>query len=298
MPIASRRRSQSRGPAFLAGGLLLAAALGGLVALDPFGWRGPASTAEAIEEAVVDVPLAPVVVEHADAGAATPEAAVGDFLDAVIAGDDVAAHTLLDLEGRRQFATPEAWAKQRVNLLGELTAWRWIDRPTTTRLTRTPSISLVSGVHSADAEVTWSVVDEDGWRVDLASSILEPILPSDDAALNAAQRWLDHCTGGPDRDADRDTGGDPAGPNPSTGEDGVFLGSDSSALDRACGGTITPGASAQPVAGRVAADLMVAFGPTAPELIRAVPIGDPVEVLIVLAPDVDDWIVVDVVEPS
>lgn len=279
--ITSRRRSQFRGPAgFTAVGLLVVAGVAvGLLAVDPFNWRGPASQVEAIEEAVRDVPLAPVTVEHSGDGAASPEAAVTQFLDAMVDDDSVAAHALLSLGGRALFATPESWAKQRLNLLGDITSWDWNEVPAGTRITREPAVSLVRGIQPAMADVTWATVDEDGWRIDLEASSLEAVLPPDERAVDAAQRWLDDC------------------PNPNDGGSEAFLGSNPSALDRACGDTITPGTSSQPVTGRVAADLMVAFGPTAPELTRAVPIGNSVEVLIIVAPDIDDWFVIDVVEP-
>jgi len=276
-----RRRSQFRGPArFVAVGLLIVAvAVVGIAAVDPFGWRGPATQAEALEEVETDVPLAPITVEHSGDGADTPEAAVAQFLDATVAGDSATAHSLLSLGSQSLFATPESWAKQGLNLLGEVESWEWNDDSATTRIIRTPTVSLVRGIQPGVADVTWSTVDENGWRVELEASVMDPVLPPDDAAVDAARRWLDGC------------------PDPTDSEDEAFLGSDPNALDRACGDTITPGTSSQPVAGRVAADLMVAFGPTAPELTRAVPIGDSVEVLIIVAPDVDDWIVIDVVEP-
>lgn len=100
-----------------AGLLVVALVVGGLVALDPLDWRGPASRGEAIEDAVRDVPSAPVTVQHVGDGASTGEAAVADFLDAVIAGipgvnqpSAVVGSEQLRLDTR---VTPTAWEDQQ-----------------------------------------------------------------------------------------------------------------------------------------------------------------------------------------
>ncbi len=142
-----------------------------------------------------------------------------------------------------------------------------------------PRLDEVSGFVPRQATVDWMVVAEDGgWRIDLSGSSLEPILPDEQGATEAAELW--------------------AAARQECRVDGEYEGSllGSPALgDELCQleGTVVAGPPA-PLEDAMTAQVVAAFGPDALRWTRTVPISAPLTISVVTAPYDDHWVVVGV----
>ena len=221
----------------------------------------------------------PVLVFEAPAagpGAESPEEAVRAFLDAEVDDEADSAFDLLSEGDRLTNGSAEMWASR--NPMGDLQSWEWADKGAlVTNVALEPGLSRTRGWSPASTTLTWSVVDEDGWRISLAGSVAEPSLANSAAAVGAATAWLND----PARCA---KAADPR----------LVLATPSSAFDQLCStGGVLAEDSSTPVAGRVAADLQLAYGPGAAVWARSVRLEGGVELTLVAIGD--RWLVVDAV---
>lgn len=214
-------------------------------------------------------------------GASTPRGAVQSFLDAEAQGRTGDAFALLSRRDRERYPNEETWSARRTAALGLVKTWRWADEasedePATT-LILDAGLSSTNGWSAGEMVVRWHVVDEDGWRVSVTESTVEPVLPSTEGVDAAAEEWLadpDRC--GP-MSATVDTIGSPLA---------------GSLLERLCiaGGEANGGASL-PVSGRLAADLGLRYGSDASSWARTSSLVDGSH--LVLAAVGDTWVVID-----
>ena len=210
------------------------------------------------------------------AGADSPEGAVRLFLDAETGGDGQAAFDVLSEDDRVLNASAPLWMSRRP--LGEVQSWDWADAENlVTTIVREPGLSLTRGWSPATSLVSWAVVDENGWRISLAETSVEPVLPDPADATDAAATWL----GDSSRCA-------------LPGDERLVLATPSSAFDQLCSvGGVLDGGSSAPVGGRVAAELEVSYGPGASSWARTVPLDGGVD--LILAAVGDRWVVIDAV---
>lgn len=229
----------------------------------------------AVGGAANDATIEPLVLldtPEAGPGAVSPRLAVQAFLDAEVGRDATAAFDLLSSDDRRRLRSPQQWASRAP--LGEIIAWEWTDDETlVTLISLEGSLSLTRGWSPAATAVTWSVVDEDGWRIVLDQTISEPDHLDPGEAVAAATAWLQNP-------ARCDTAS------------GAALAPSSSTHQRLCttGGVVEVNLS-QPVSGDIAAQLSLAYGPDAPTWARTVPLEGGVSLILA---EVDGrWLVID-----
>lgn len=205
--------------------------------------------------------------------ATSPSDAVASLLDAEVDSDATQAFTLLSAVDRLSHATPSMWADR--NVLGVVEGWSWVDEDAlVTRLHLTPGLSLTNGWSPAEAIVTWRTVDEDGWRVSLVDSVIEPAAVDPAGVLDAADAWLSD----PARCEGPVVGGRPA----------------SSLFAEACeAGGVRIADRPAAVTGQTAADLTLSFGEDVSSWARSVEIEGG-RALVVAAVG-SEWFVIDVV---
>ncbi len=232
-------------------------------------------------EAIGQANVLPLVPAAQGPGATTPRLAVQSFLEAErhgLAGD---AFALLSHRDRERYPNEATWSARRTAALGAVQTWSWTDETSeadlSTVLKLDAGLSSTSGWSAGEMVVRWHVVDEDGWRVSLTESTVEPVLPSTEGVAAAADQWL----ADPDRCAPASATVETIG-SPLVG----------SLLDRLCiaGGQADGGASL-PVSGRLAADLGLRYGSGASTWARTFPVADGSQ--LVLAAIGDAWVVID-----
>jgi hypothetical protein len=140
----------------------------------------------------------------------------------------------------------------------------------------------VTGLTPARAAATWVARAEDGgWSVAFSESSLQPLLPPDSEAPAAVVSWAQHrqaCA--------------PAG------ERAVLLGT-ALVADRLCGlaGEVRVGTAGTLGAAHLP-PFVSAFGPEVAEWARTVPVERPVDLVAVVAPVGDAWVVIGILPPS
>lgn len=162
----------------------------------PAGSAAPSLTGEEIlESAAGAAPTAPPATEPASA-----RAALQAFLDAEIADRASDSFALLHPDTKQRYATVAAWRQSRsdrviprqFSIVGERqVAGGHMDM--TVRANRAPSITPFRGLVPAESTERWRVErSAEGWRVrgGMPQSV-EPVLPADEVAVTAAQRWVD-----------------------------------------------------------------------------------------------------------
>lgn len=277
---AVKRGSSGKTRELLRDGLIGAAAIAfGAVSVLAFGASRSrlADAPEATEQASV---LALVPAAQGP-GATTPRLAVQSFLEAERSDQVGDAFALLSQRDRERYPNEETWSARRAAALGVVQAWSWADETSeaepSTVLKLEAGLSSTSGWSAGETVVRWHVVDEDGWRVSLTESTVEPVLPSTEGVGAAADQWL----ADPDRCA-------PASATVET------IGSPlvASLLERLCiaGGEADGGASL-PVSGRLAADLGLRYGTGATTWARSFTVAGGSQ--LVLAAIGDAWVVID-----
>ncbi len=231
-------------------------------------------------------PGEPVVIEApiavASAAAPTAQAAVEQYLTAEIDRDLARSLSLLSDSERTAIASVEAWILRHdamPRILGyEVTGST--GSTVTTTLELEPRLNEVQGYVPSTALATWSTVPtSDGFLVSLTATVIEPVVPADDAAAAAALAWVEgqqRCE--------------------TIGQyDGNLLG-EPDVLGLLCGqsGSYTaapPGALTEFVDPGVVAS---AFGPEASSFARVVRMDGPIPLSVVTAPLGDRWLVVAV----
>lgn len=222
------------------------------------------------------------------ADARSPREAVEGFLTAEAAAQYEASYAFLSASDRQQLHSPAGWVSAHAEVLapvrdfqiGEVDEGDGDQATVRSRVSFRPSLDLVAGLVPGQADVSWSVVhDQDGtWGVDIESTVVEPIYPSDAAAPDAVRSWAQsrqECK----------TDGQRAG---------ALVGSPAQA-ESLCGtdGTIEVG-PVEPLPEFESGPFVTAFGPETQSWARVVPVTAPVALRAVVAPVGDEWVVVGV----
>jgi hypothetical protein len=230
----------------------------------------------------------PADVEPPAAPAATPTAAVTEFLDAETAGDFASSYGRLSAPDRLRTASRSEWTNLHAQLptvrgftLGETRSTPGraeIDAEVQLK----PALDTIVGLVPSRAHAVWVAVAEDGgWRIDFDSSSLVPEYPPDAAAVDAAKSWVSartQCRRGPQY------------------RDGL-LGLPALANDL-CGarGPVRVGTAAPLRTGDGVEPFVAAFGPDVFTWARTVPVQSPTPLSVALAPIGDRWVVIGVLD--
>lgn len=235
----------------------------------PAGPNTPFTAAPAL-----DVPPAP---------AADAADAVRRYVAAEAAGDWAASWALLADDDRTRVGSVEAWAGEADDRLPlrslETVALDGSAVATVAALeARLDETAVVPG----RARITWRPVRvAGGWLVSPAATTVEPLLPAESGATDAAARWVDGRRRGEVVDQYA----------------GNLLGRPT-LVDRLPDGAYRAGAPAPLESAPDPQVAVQAFGPEAARLVRAVPVDGPVRLVVLTAPLGDAWQVVGVQAPG
>lgn len=225
------------------------------------------------------------------ASATTPQAAVEGFLTAEINGDLTTSFGFLSATARTGFGSPARWIADHANLVPPVRGYQ-VEEPgavgagdqraeVVAMVEFEPSLDEVAGLVAERARVTWATTAEEGsWGVDLDATTLEPLYPGDDAAPPAVRTWAEShqaCDPAPARTWSGNLQGAPA------------------LADQLCGadGAVEVGAVAR-LASVDSGPFLAAFGATASDWARVVPVTAPVSLKVVVAPIGQEWLVIGV----
>ncbi len=168
------------------------------------------STAPSAKKFTFAQAATPPVSQPTDAGPGPgtepPDAAAAltAFLDADATGRPEVAWTLLDGAGHERWPTAPAWMADQQDRPPPVTFA--LTRPSGTAdagtssgdvdlpvdITRAPSLDPFRGLVAAHSAEVWRVHSENGhWRVVADPMESKPVLPTDTAAPDAVQRWVD-----------------------------------------------------------------------------------------------------------
>jgi hypothetical protein len=218
------------------------------------------------------------------APASTPQDAVTGLLEALVAQDADRSYSLLSAYDRAAAGSLASW-RDRLAVLPQVVDFHVTGSgpaDVTTDVVFEPRLDEVGGFVPEQARATWTTVEEDGGhRVAYADSTFEPVLPSDAAATQAAQRWVTEqqaC-----REGETYAGsllGQPTLTDALCGSAGMFRAGAAEDLERFRDPTL----------------VLNAFGADAATFVRVVPVDGPVPVQVALAPLGQDWEVIGVIE--
>jgi hypothetical protein len=291
--------------------VVLVAFVGGLVAWAVIGGDAPASddgdaAVAANDPEAFTVPFGgattPPIDSHppappTDGGAPSPTEAVAGFLRAEVDGSFDDSYLLLSSADRTTYPSAARWESAHRSL-PVITGFEIASSPAAAaaadadrvevgaRLELEPALDEVVGLVPAGADARWVAVREgDVWRISLADSVLNARWPSDSEAPDAVRRWADsvqECRPDEPTAAEWDGGllGTPAAADGLCGADGRIRVGDATRLD--------------PID---ATPFVTAFGEDVASLARVVPVLSPAELLAVVAPLSDDWLVVGTLPP-
>jgi hypothetical protein len=222
------------------------------------------------------IPLAPA--------AATPDAAVRELLDALVAGDATRSFSSLSAPDRARLGPLESWQASLVSLPHYRSYAVTVDdgEQVTTEVAIEPRLDETVGYVPARATVTWTTRPEDGgYRVAFSEIETKPVLPSDASAVPAATAWVEarqSCQAG-------------------ATYPGNLLGQPTLA-DALCHapGTYRAVAATALETFRDPTLLLDAFGPGAPLFVRVVRMDGPTPFEVALAPLGETWQVVGLME--
>ena len=227
-------------------------------------------------------PSGPVALDLVPApdgpGAASPRAAIETFLDAEATNDVETSFNLLSAADRATYPTVNAWAARRASALGPVLGWAWTDGASaTTDIDVEPGLSVTTGWTPSARTITWTTVDEDGWRVSLSESDATSTVAAPEGAAAAAAEWLNDR----DRCETNDLEQRPT----------------SALFEQLCHvGGVTRGGESVPVTGALAADLSNTYGADVRLWARTVSVEGGVD--LVVAAVGEQWVVIDAVEAS
>lgn len=220
------------------------------------------------------------------ANARSPRDAVEGFLTAEAAAQYEESYAFLSAGDRQALHSPAGWVSAHAEVLapvrdfeiGEVDEGASEGTSVRSRVSFRPSLDFVAGLVPGQADVTWVVVQDEGgaWGVDIESTVLEPIYPSDAAAPDAVRAWARSRQ-------DCQTDGQRAG---------ALVGSLAQA-EGLCGadGTVEVG-PVEMLPEFESGPFVTAFGPETGSWARVVPVTAPVSLRAVVAPIGDEWVVV------
>ncbi len=217
----------------------------------------------------------------------SPTEAVNAYLDAELRRDLGASFAVLSSDDRAAIGGVEPWIARHAQLpeyTGFEVEGESSDGAVTATVTATPRLDEVVGYIPASARVVFPTVNEnDGWTVALSGILVEPVLPSDSAAISTAEDWVRAATDG-------------AATTPFE-YDGNLLGQPEvvGALGQFDEGSFAAGAVTPIDDWPHATVISNAFGPNARKWTRVVPVNSPAPLDVVTAPLGDEWRVVGVV---
>lgn len=279
-------------PVFVIGGfaLLTASVVAAFVLLGSGGQPTAALPEQAAEPGapVPEVAASPypapegaVVAGPADSA----EQAVAGFLTAEHARDLETSYTFLEVEDREAFGSASGWVAAHADLFGPVTGFTLdgvVDSGGETIVTAlvsyVPGLDPVVGLTPARAVVTVVAhLEGDGWVLDLDTLQLEPQLPSDQQATDAAERFVAAA-----QDCAPPTG-------PLIGGTGL--------ADRLCdaSGPVDVGPPTPLDDLTVLQPFLAAYGPDAQAWMRVVTVERPIPLRLVLGPLGDGWTVIGLV---
>lgn len=225
------------------------------------------------------------------AGAAGPREAVEGFLDAEQQSDYATSYTFLSAAERGEFRSPEGWLAQHADLMPPVTGYEVEavdeseERARVTTLTRfEPGLDRVTGLTPKRARIDWTVVkDDDGWGVAFDDSDREPLYPPESRAPSAVASWVSSrqsC----EQPAEREFDGRLLGPG--------------DARERLCGtsGEVEVGGVGAFRQASSSGGYLAAYGEGVTSWARIVPVAEPVEMDVVVAPVADEWTVIGTVD--
>lgn len=226
-------------------------------------------------------------------GASDARAAVERFLAAETRHDFAGSYALLSSADRQQISHVDTWIASHPDLLPPIEAFQVEDAivgdgrgEVVTLIDFEPGLNEVTGLTPGRARVTWVTVEaEDGWRLAVTETMIEPLYPPDEEALAAVSTWVtarqDCLTG---IEAGEHAGG--------------LLGLPPLA-DELCGqnGEKTTSGPTGPLPASDAAQFVAAFGPSFDEWSRVVDV-DSTDMRVVVAPVGAEWVVIGVLPPS
>ncbi len=288
-----RTRSHLRDFATLLGGLvfgaLVALGIGFIANRDDAG----ATTTYAPDQRTVVIPTPSDI----GPGEATAVDAVNLFLDSLVQGQNAASLALLSPSDRDQIRNVAVWDSKQASQVGTVVDYSVpvvvVDpgsntATATSTLTLTPSLNLINGVTAPEASATWRLENDGGWRVNFASSVIEPLYfglsgSDPDIIREAALAWL--------------RSGGACDPSGAAGPNAVFRGTIPSLTDELCqtAAASDVGDVTDLPINEASQGLAASFGPEVRIWARVVPLDEPVAASLVLAPVDDRWVVVDVI---
>lgn len=224
----------------------------------------------------------------AGAPAASPTEAVERFLAAEVDGDFEASYALLTEAQREAYVSPAFWTNAHADFF-PIAGFRILeagDGSVTTEVEYRSSLDEVIGLVPSRASVVWSVVEQDGgWLVDFDAAAVEPLHPDDAAATEAVADWVEthrEC-----RQPDQYEGALVAS--------GDLVRTVESLCDSTAGVTTSPPRTLDEFD---ASPFVSAFGSDVLSWARAVDVGGPVELSVVVAPVDDRWLVIGLLPPT
>jgi hypothetical protein len=246
-----------------------------------------------LSDARVAKPLPPPAVDPASVeppapAAASPTAAVTEFLDAEVARDFASSYGRLSGADRLRAGSHSEWGDLHAQLptvtgftVGETSAQPGrVDVEANVELKA--GLDQIVGLVPARAQAVWiAVVEDGGWRVDFENSRLVPAYPPEGDAIEAARSWVSarsQCRRAPQY-RDELLGAPPV----------------AAGLCRARG-PVRVGTPAPLHAGVGVEPFVAAFGAEVFGWARAVPVQSPAPLQVVLAPIGDKWVVIGVLE--
>lgn len=262
----------------------------------PGGDDGDASPPATIADTAADLDAAPsAAVQAGDATvqpgqpAPTPVAAVEAFLDAEAAGDFQGSYPLLTDAQRAAYGSPAAWVEAHAEFFPvaghEIIEDRG-DGTVVADVRYRSSLDDVIGLVPARARVEWVATEHaGGWLVDFDAARVEPVFPAEEAAAEAASDWaatLQRCDE----------------PEQYSGALVASLRLVRQAEDICDTTEAIRAGSPRPLDPADAGPLVSVFGAEAQSWARAVELSGPTDLVVILAPVDDEWLVVGLLPPG
>lgn len=218
--------------------------------------------------------------------ATSPQAAVEGFLTAEALGDFEASYPFLSESDHVAYSTPALWVAAHADfpVVAGFEVERVTDATVVTVTAYRSMLDPVLGLIPARARGTWTTVEEDGgWRVSYRESTVQPLYPSDEGVVAAAESWASARL---DCRAEGEA-------------EGGLLGAPGLAEELCeAEGELALGPVGVLQDGTETTALLSAYGPEVFTWARMVPVEAPVPMQVVLAPVADAWQVFAVLPPG
>jgi hypothetical protein len=130
------------------------------------------------------------------AGAGSAEAAVTGFLDAEAASDFETSFGFLSAQDRQFYGSPAGWEASHADVFPPVVSYEVEEAGPDAFVTTVvfePGLDPVTGLIPGQARITWDVTTgpEGDMGVALETSLVEPLYPAEEDAVDAARRWAD-----------------------------------------------------------------------------------------------------------